>query len=1345
MKDTYLQALCRTRPSITYSTFPIICVDSMRKAIRVASGVAAAVFLLSCASEAFGGDSGSALPAKECSPAFWEKASRDIAGITKPTIAQLEELSVALWDRACSPNPTVVQQVYNLLVAVHASNPVGALTATPFEANEDGRVIDVGEALAFGVQVAPNKELGRALLAAAAKRAVVDQYTDPRAQEDIGALDNLGPDGNSASASPVSQYQDLFQLFEAGAGSHSANDIVAKFAKRLGALTPPSDLDLGATAQLMVDPERRLAISWLADLASDSPDIGQRVAKSASPQLVFAVGIVLLDGNTSVGQRHELGVSMLMAAANRGFSLAQYHYATWLEYGSTQDTHITQAIKYYRMAMSGGQRDAVFALARLAENGQIPDKPKDLYRRAAKFEVAPGQATSLAAAFTRAAEGGSPFLQSNDGQKFLEGLARTIPELAISLGDLFECGECSTVVDLGASADWYRTALGTVPDGQDTVGSGLGDGDPPFASEIAYRLARIIVAYPKYAEGPDELGQLVQDYGHNSDPDNPNLGNLESLKVVADAVKQGTTKADLQARLIKGCPDHYDCNDLLHDLAVGAIAPQYASVGYQVMADRDGLDAADVAPPTSNEDDADVPSYDTGYGSEAFADVLAFYGDFEAANDMLRSKQFVSLDALERNDARDGVFRRILSDKTLDPEQTPHLVDLLRTLDYDDDVAAPYFLRELERPSSPFDLTQLHRADDASDEALSRAIANYTTQVARGGPNQGMVDAARWVEAYYTARADTVNALQYELLALNTEIDVNQGRVVREGTIPTALANICDLTHASERIASLGYAEAATVLAKQAVDQLQGVRRLISDLPQDLQECFAKNATDSYRWLADLFLQQGDLGSSQRVMNMKSDFEKFDYVDRSPADVGESLSSLDLTDSERDISSRIAGVRATNYVRTRQIELLTAKGDKRTAIEETSLAQLTADADRDQATLQATLDDIVKSKGTRSATVDEILTKNQALLGDGALVQYVVLPDKLEAILTTSLGRKAMVQTTIDGKPFSEALLNSKIDAFRTAIVDRDDTSAPGAELFNLLLSPLMQEIRTNRAKTLVLQLDKRLRYVPFSALNEGGRFLVEDFSIVHEKGNELVTKFEPTPNLIAGLGMSLATADLPELPEVPHELSLVVDQGDHVGIIPGTVALDQAFTLKNLATNVLFGGKEVKGILHLATHFVLQDDQADSYLQMGEVKLTVKDLLASTAGALTFRKIVLLTLSACNTGYGGSLADGDELASFADAMRDEGPRAVLASLWEVEDASTGYFMRRFYQLVSTGEPRADALAATMREFISGQIAVTTVEPADKLLPSDNSPDQFTIEAFSQPKFWAPFELFERP
>ena len=65
------------------------------------------------------------------------------------------------------------------------------------------------------------------------------------------------------------------------------------------------------------------------------------------------------------------------------------------------------------------------------------------------------------------------------------------------------------------------------------------------------------------------------------------------------------------------------------------------------------------------------------------------------------------------------------------------------------------------------------------------------------------------------------------------------------------------------------------------------------------------------------------------------------------------------------------------------------------------------------------------------------------------------------------------------------------------------------------------------------------------------------------------------------------------------------------------------------------------------------------------------------------FAGIELLTLSACDTGYGGKTADGREIEGFGVLAQKKGARAIMATLWPVDSESTCDFMIRSLRRLS--------------------------------------------------------------
>ncbi|MGH9478005.1 MAG: CHAT domain-containing protein, partial [Terriglobales bacterium] len=130
--------------------------------------------------------------------------------------------------------------------------------------------------------------------------------------------------------------------------------------------------------------------------------------------------------------------------------------------------------------------------------------------------------------------------------------------------------------------------------------------------------------------------------------------------------------------------------------------------------------------------------------------------------------------------------------------------------------------------------------------------------------------------------------------------------------------------------------------------------------------------------------------------------------------------------------------------------------------------------------------------------------------------------------------------------------------------------------------------------------------------------------------------------------------------------------------------------------------------LLHIAAHGVFRaDNPYFSALQLADGPLNVIDIYNLPLRA------DLVVLSGCGTAL-GDLAGGDELIGLTRAFLYAGARAVLASLWDVDDRLTAEFMQCFYQAWTPPRTPAQALQAATVEF---------------------------RRQYPHPFFWAPFQL----
>ena len=131
---------------------------------------------------------------------------------------------------------------------------------------------------------------------------------------------------------------------------------------------------------------------------------------------------------------------------------------------------------------------------------------------------------------------------------------------------------------------------------------------------------------------------------------------------------------------------------------------------------------------------------------------------------------------------------------------------------------------------------------------------------------------------------------------------------------------------------------------------------------------------------------------------------------------------------------------------------------------------------------------------------------------------------------------------------------------------------------------------------------------------------------------------------------------------------------------------------------------------IHLAAHGIVKEDQPLlSAMRLGERDLTVLDVASLKLQAK------LVTLSGCSTGI-SNLGDHLDSEGFIEAFLVSGANTVLASLWDVSDEATSFFMAEFYGDLPGGL------------FAAYEIAV-----------------RHTKDRYPHPADWAPFALFGRP
>jgi CHAT domain-containing protein/tetratricopeptide (TPR) repeat protein len=559
----------------------------------------------------------------------------------------------------------------------------------------------------------------------------------------------------------------------------------------------------------------------------------------------------------------------------------------------------------------------------------------------------------------------------------------------------------------------------------------------------------------------------------------------------------------------------------------------------------------------------------------------------------------------------------------------------------------------------------------------------------------------------------------------------------------------------------------AVFFGKQAVNGYQKRRRAAQDVGKESQRIYLQTVADAYRDLADLLIEQGRLAEGQIVLELLKDEEYFEFVRRDKDEIDALGKSLELNQVERKAFSEYA----------RLADKLTAIGakyqvlfDKRGKLGGRSLLDPIEEAEfqkfsRELATTSETFQkflaslaaEFAKSKPIAKfqiARIEELQSDLREVGPDVALVATFVLPDRYRVILTTG-------QTQIDHKVEIKAeVLNRKLNCFLMALKNpRIDPRPVGKELFDILVKPLEQDLKNGDIKTILWSLDGGLRYIPVSALWDGEHYLAERYqnTIITLGRNSRLFREVNRDWRALGAGVSAKWPGFQELPAVKKELRAVVRDEkvptETEGVLPGQRLLDAEFIigrLRDLMPSQENGRRF--NVIHLASHFKLHQTRELSFLLLGdgsELSLTEFD----KDPRLKMSGVELLTLSACDTAVGIDKGDGSEFESFGMLAEKNGAKAVMATLWEVADCSTGEFMRQFYRSYQQGQQtemtKAAALQQAQRAMLNGAIQA----PAECEMRTGGTyatTDVCALPAFTRdpakplahPYYWAPFVLF---
>jgi CHAT domain-containing protein len=503
-----------------------------------------------------------------------------------------------------------------------------------------------------------------------------------------------------------------------------------------------------------------------------------------------------------------------------------------------------------------------------------------------------------------------------------------------------------------------------------------------------------------------------------------------------------------------------------------------------------------------------------------------------------------------------------------------------------------------------------------------------------------------------------------------------------------------------------GRHQEAQELLEAAVDEIERLRGAVS---QDaMRASFLHDKTAAYEDLLLLHLDRDDEEGVRRAFATSERAKSRALVDL-------------LTGVAEKEPTRFADPELEQRIQVLQADLnaiygeLLGGGERPAPLPSLRVRAVELEQEISRLRLQAAAVDSVPDLFTTPVPPDDVQDR---LPSDTVLLAYHAIGDEILAFVNAHgrtrivrhLGAVARVQRFLQrldvqwerfraGRGFAErhmAVLERSARQVLTALYD--ELMAP--------LEPLLEEAaaqvsdRTSSVPKLAVVPHGPLHQIPFHALFDGRRYLIERFEISYAPSATVYALCQERETCDRDAAAVFGVDD-PLIPAAAIEARAVAEHLPGADVYVGEDATIEA--LRNAAPR--------SGTLHLACHGLFRSDNP----MFSALKLHDGWLLAADAMSLELPG-TLVTLSACESGR-SEVIKGDEILGLTRAFLGANAATLVVSLWLVQDETTAELMGCWYEWLRKGEGRSTALRNAQLEL---------------------------KERYSHPYFWAPFVLIGR-
>ena len=295
-------------------------------------------------------------------------------------------------------------------------------------------------------------------------------------------------------------------------------------------------------------------------------------------------------------------------------------------------------------------------------------------------------------------------------------------------------------------------------------------------------------------------------------------------------------------------------------------------------------------------------------------------------------------------------------------------------------------------------------------------------------------------------------------------------------------------------------------------------------------------------------------------------------------------------------------------------------------------------------------------------------------------------------------------------------IVNTTIKDFRAdidKIINATDANSSKAlkELYSIVITNGIGD-RMDKFNSLIISTDGALRLLPFEALMDGDKYLIESKQIrytpsakefirthkfnIKDEGKDITMFSDPNYESKSGKSMEMV-ADTPNVNKAVQTRS-IKNMGTfkrlrgfkkEEEVLQSSFSGVKLFSRENANEENILRVKSPK-ILHITTHgyFISDENITNPMLKSGVAlsganigikQQTGEGLVnALKLSGLSLDGTDLVVLSACETGL-VDVKDTSSVASLPKTFIQAGSKNVLMSLWSVDDNSTVELMKEFY------------------------------------------------------------------